>query len=151
MKWYTCIASFLFLLVFLAVKVVFLIDFSILNKYTESTEIFMHYDKKNFYPLIFNQKHSIIHKWCTPVWWNWQTCRTQNPVVAIPCGFDPRHRHHIGATILHPNTKVLVLQGLFMFLGVKNTTLSPLHLSLYLLTLNLWLYRCVLKNRIFVI
>ena len=20
---------------------------------------------------------------------------TQNPVVAIPCGFDPRHRHHI--------------------------------------------------------
>ena len=29
----------------------------------------------------------------SPVWWNWQTRRTQNPVVAIPCGFDPRHRH----------------------------------------------------------
>ena len=28
-----------------------------------------------------------------PEWWNWQTCRTQNPVVAIPCGFDPRFRH----------------------------------------------------------
>ena len=24
--------------------------------------------------------------------WNWQTRRTQNPLVAIPCGFDPRHR-----------------------------------------------------------
>ena len=29
----------------------------------------------------------------TPVWWNWQTCWTQNPVVAIPCRFDPDHRH----------------------------------------------------------
>ena len=28
-----------------------------------------------------------------PVCWNWQTRRTQNPLVAIPCGFDPRHRH----------------------------------------------------------
>ena len=27
------------------------------------------------------------------MWWNWQTCGTQNPVVAIPCGFDPHHRH----------------------------------------------------------
>ena len=34
----------------------------------------------------------------------------------------------IGATILHPNTKVLVNQGLFVFLGVKNTppfTIAP--------------------------
>ena len=30
-----------------------------------------------------------------PVWWNWQTRRTQNPVVAIPCGFDPHYRHHV--------------------------------------------------------
>lgn len=30
-----------------------------------------------------------------PVWWNWQTRRTQNPVVAIPCGFDPHYRHQI--------------------------------------------------------
>ena len=28
-----------------------------------------------------------------PVWWNWQTCWTQNPVVAIPYRFDPDHRH----------------------------------------------------------
>ena len=24
--------------------------------------------------------------------WNWQTRWTQNPLVATPCGFDPRHR-----------------------------------------------------------
>ena len=24
----------------------------------------------------------------------WQTCRTQNPMVAIPYRFDPGHRHH---------------------------------------------------------
>ncbi len=29
-----------------------------------------------------------------PVWWNWQTRRTQNPKVAIPCRFDPDYRHH---------------------------------------------------------
>jgi hypothetical protein len=29
---------------------------------------------------------------------------------------------HNGATILHPNTKVLVNQGLFVFSGVKNNT-----------------------------
>ena len=29
-----------------------------------------------------------------PVCWNWQTRWTQNPLVATPCGFDPRHRHH---------------------------------------------------------
>ena len=29
-----------------------------------------------------------------PVWWNWQTPGTQNPVSARTCGFDPRHRHH---------------------------------------------------------
>ena len=28
-----------------------------------------------------------------PVWWNWQTPGTQNPVSARTCGFDPRHRH----------------------------------------------------------
>ena len=31
-----------------------------------------------------------------PVCWNWQTRWTQNPLVAIPCGFDPRHRHQRG-------------------------------------------------------
>ena len=34
-----------------------------------------------------------IKKWFMPAWWNWQTCWTQNPVVATPCGFDPRRRH----------------------------------------------------------
>ena len=29
-----------------------------------------------------------------PVCWNWQTRRTQNPLMATSCGFDPRHRHH---------------------------------------------------------
>ena len=28
-----------------------------------------------------------------PLWWNWQTRGTQNPVVAIPCRFDPDQRH----------------------------------------------------------
>ena len=27
------------------------------------------------------------------MWWNWQTCWTQNPVVATPYRFDPDHRH----------------------------------------------------------
>ena len=35
----------------------------------------------------------IIYEFQPPVWWNWQTRGTQNPVVAIPCGFDPHHRH----------------------------------------------------------
>ena len=44
--------------------------------------------------LIFPKHCDIIQKQLNkPVWWNWQTCWTQNPVVAIPCGFDPRHRH----------------------------------------------------------
>lgn len=29
-----------------------------------------------------------------PVCWNWQTRWTQNPLPAMACGFDPRHRHH---------------------------------------------------------
>ena len=29
-----------------------------------------------------------------PVCWNWQTRRTQNPLMATSRGFDPRHRHH---------------------------------------------------------
>ena len=45
-----------------------------------------------------------------------------------------------GKLHLHPNTKVLVFQGLFVFLGVQNIPLSPLHLFLILLDLNLRLY-----------
>ena len=51
------------------------------------------------------------------------------------------HLSHTGATILHPNTKVLDLQGLFVFLGVKYNPISPLHLSLNLLDLNLRHFR----------
>lgn len=25
----------------------------------------------------------------------WQTMRTQNPLVATPCGFKSHHRHHV--------------------------------------------------------
>jgi len=46
-------------------------------------------------------------------------------------------RAHNGAAILHPNTKVLDFQGLFVFLGVKKHPLSPLHLFPDLLDLNL--------------
>ena len=35
-----------------------------------------------------------------PVWWNWQTCWTQNPVVAIPYRFDPGHRHQSAHTLV---------------------------------------------------
>ena len=38
-------------------------------------------------PLMYNKQRYV------PVWWNWQTCWTQNPVVAIPYRFDPGHRH----------------------------------------------------------
>lgn len=30
-----------------------------------------------------------------PLWWNWQTRWTQNPVVVIPYRFDPDQRHHV--------------------------------------------------------
>ena len=30
---------------------------------------------------------------CMPKWWNWQTRRTQNPVMATSCGFKSRLRH----------------------------------------------------------
>ena len=45
--------------------------------------------------------------------------------------------------------EVLDFEGLFVFLGVKNTTLSPLHLFPDLLDLNLRLYENVLKKKNF--
>ena len=45
-----------------------------------------------------------------PVWWNWQTPGTQNPVSARTCGFDPRHRHHLKVP------KALILLGFRDFL-----------------------------------
>ena len=35
----------------------------------------------------------LVLKHNMPVWWNWQTRWTQNPVVVIPYRFDPDHRH----------------------------------------------------------
>ena len=37
-----------------------------------------------------------------PVCWNWQTRWTQNPLPAMACGFDPRHRHHNVAAKARP-------------------------------------------------
>ena len=51
----------------------------------------------------------------------------------------------MGATILYPNTKVLDFQGRFAFLGVKNIPLSPLHLFLNLMDLNLRLCEKILN------
>ena len=34
-----------------------------------------------------------IIKQIAPKWWNWQTRRTQNPVMATSCGFKSRLRH----------------------------------------------------------
>ena len=53
---------------------------------------------------------------------------------------------HIGATILHHITKVLDFQGLFVFLGVKNNPISPLHPFSDLMDLNLLLYEDALKK-----
>lgn len=37
-----------------------------------------------------------------PVCWNWQTRRTQNPLVVTPYGFDPHHRHKNKFPQLYP-------------------------------------------------
>ena len=45
-----------------------------------------------------------------PVCWNWQTRRTQNPLVVTPYGFDPHHRHQ---------TEHLFWQVLFSFMAER--------------------------------
>ena len=47
-----------------------------------------------------------------PLWRNWQTRWTQNPVVATPCGFDS-HRRHRKSSIM------MIL--LFIFVLIINT------------------------------
>ena len=42
--------------------------------------------------LIWVNSHGILIEY-QPVCWNWQTRRTQNPLLATACGFDPHHRH----------------------------------------------------------
>ena len=61
---------------------------------TGSTEGFAKKYVKKPKTLLTKEQNCVIISTClTPVWWNWQTRGTQNPVVAIPCGFDPHHRH----------------------------------------------------------
>ena len=48
-----------------------------------------------------------------PVCWNRQTRWTQNPLVAIPCGFKSRHRHQTKASSIRMMLLFLVwMQGL---------------------------------------
>ena len=42
--------------------------------------------------LLFPRNYTIIVS-SLPLWWNWQTRWTQNPVVVIPYRFDPDQRH----------------------------------------------------------
>ena len=64
--------------------------------------------------LWYNNCVVILTEEITPMWWNWQTRGTQNPVVAIPCGFDPHHRHHVRASFI----------SLALFFFVKNRVRS---------------------------
>ena len=47
----------------------------------------------------------------------WQTMRTQNPLVATPCGFKSHHRHHVGMDYA-PFKKPSQLAGLFSYRSV---------------------------------
>ena len=44
-----------------------------------------------------------------PEWRNWQTRRTQNPVAARPCGFDPLLRDHRIRSHIYLLTKIPVI------------------------------------------
>lgn len=58
----------------------------------------MNYHKIYFFSfMLLFCECSIIMFLAEPVCWNWQTRRTQNPLLETACGFDPRHRHHEGA------------------------------------------------------
>ncbi len=52
--------------------------------------------------LHFAAKQDIIGLAHPPVCWNWQTRRTQNPLPARACGFDPHHRHKSQAPMAYP-------------------------------------------------
>lgn len=43
------------------------------------------------------------------MWWNWQTHRTQNPAVVIPCGFKSHRRHQT------KNTNLLFFRSVRIF------------------------------------
>lgn len=56
---------------------------------------------------------------CVPVWWNWQTRGTQNPVMATSCGFDPHHRHQASSPDFFqvPGCFIFVANHTFVFSG----------------------------------
>ena len=56
-----------------------------------------------------------IIKQITPKWWNWQTRRTQNPVMATSCGFKSRLRHHGNACFAAADKKEKQLGFSFFF------------------------------------
>ena len=68
--------------------------------------------------LIFPPRHSIILPLsvCAGVS-EWQTMRTQNPLVATPCGFKSHRRHHVGMDCA-PFKKPSRLAGLFSYRSV---------------------------------
>ena len=61
-----------------------------------------------YFFICYNIDRDSSHK--MPVWWNWQTRRTQNPKVAIPCRFDPDYRHQKKATAVQRTAVVFFLR-----------------------------------------
>ena len=53
-----------------------------------------------------------------PVCWNWQTRRTQNPLLETTCGFESHHRHHIIRTLIWIESESL------FFTNLRVTTLK---------------------------
>ena len=59
-----------------------------------------------------------------PPWWNWQTRRTQNPVVVIPCRFDSDRRHQKRTQVIYCVLFLLsVFRKFFLILSASSTTL----------------------------
>ena len=52
-----------------------------------------------------------------PLWWNWQTRWTQNPVVAIPCRFDSdqRHQTRIERTLMKVKVRFIFVKDCHAF------------------------------------
>ena len=59
-----------------------------------------------------------------PPWWNWQTRRTQNTVVVIPCRFDSDRRHQKRTQVIYCVLFLLpVFRKFFLILSASSTTL----------------------------
>ena len=59
----------------------------------------------------------MLNKAYLPLWWNWQTRRTQNTMVAIPCRFDSdqRHQTRIKRTLMESQSSFYFLQEIIRF------------------------------------